>query len=115
MKLKALKYMRYASQKVQAGEVFEAKAADVRVLLAVKHAVPYVEPVVPRKQPKSFVAVAPYFTQDGKTLVGSGFSISESLPQAVSAVDDLAALGDDPPMEAEKPKRAYRRKDMVAE
>ena len=38
MKLKALKYMRYEGKPVNIGDVFEAKAADVRILLALQRA-----------------------------------------------------------------------------
>ena len=113
MKLKALKYMRYASQKVQAGEVFEAKAADVRVLLAVKHAVPYVEAVVPRKQPLATKHIA-------ERSYPTPFVLNESTDEVAGVpIDyDLSAASvelDAEPKAEDKPKRAYRRRDMVAE
>lgn len=43
LKLKALAYMRYAGKPVHAGDVFDANAADVRVLLALKRAERHVE------------------------------------------------------------------------
>jgi len=49
MKLKALKYMRYAGNPVQVGDVFEANSADVRILLALQRAEVYVEPAKERK------------------------------------------------------------------
>jgi hypothetical protein len=63
MKLKALKYMRYARKPVQVGDIFEANAADVRVLVALKRAEVYVEP--PKAavfKPAPYVAVEPITT-----------------------------------------------------
>jgi len=45
MKLKACKHIRYGGKSLKAGEVFECKPADVRILMAIKHAEAYVEPV----------------------------------------------------------------------
>ena len=76
MKLTATKSLkRYAGKVLKAGDVFECKAADVRILLAIKHAVPYVAPT----------------------------------PTYVSR--DVIAESDG----SDKPKRAYKRRDMTAE
>jgi len=99
MKLKALKYMRYAGKRVIAGDVFDANAADVRVLLAVKHAVLYVEPVA--RVTKSIVRAPVVQVVEPEP---AGFSISENFPYAVS---------NEPKVEAAK--RTYKRRDLTAE
>ena len=87
MKLKALKYMRYARKPVQPGDIFEANAADVRVLLALQRAEVYVEP------PKAalFKPISTY--------------VAAAMEPATKADE----AGDD------KPKRGYKRRDMQAE
>ena len=87
MKLKALEYMRYARKAVQPGDIFEANAADVRVLLALKRAEHYVEPPNARAF-KPTPAVVP-MEQETKALV--------------------AEVNED------TPKRAYKRRDLTAE
>jgi hypothetical protein len=93
MKLKALKYMRYAGKPVQVGDVFDANAADVRILLALNRAVNYVEPP-PKPAPAVFKPIPPY---------------------VASAAEVETAAKAEADSDADKPKRAYRRRDMTAE
>ena len=86
MKLKALKYMRYARKAVQPGDIFEANAGDVRVLIALQRAEVYVEPPASR-------TVAAVFRP----------FVSMVEPEPKKEADD------------DKPKRAYKRRDMQAE
>jgi hypothetical protein len=49
MKLTATKRLgRYGGKVLKAGDVFDAKPADARILLAINRATPYVEPPKPR-------------------------------------------------------------------
>lgn len=52
MKLTATKRLgRYAGKVLKAGDVFEAKSSDARILLAINRATPYVEPPKPKYVP----------------------------------------------------------------
>lgn len=92
--LKATKRIRYGGKAVQAGAVFMAKDADVRILLAIKHATVYVAPPplppIVRKQVKS-----------------PGEEIAERSAELASK--SLTADDED------KPKRTYKTRDMKAE
>jgi hypothetical protein len=87
MKLKAIKYIRYAGKPVQPGQVFECNDADVRVLLAIRTAEKYVEPP-PKKVPAIFKPFAPVIEEEAKAEEKS---------------------------DEDKPKRGYKRRDMTAE
>lgn len=91
MKLKALQYLRYAGKPVQAGEVFECNAADVRVLKAIRKAEDYVE--------------SPKRTFMARNVVAEPAIVASSAAQ------------DDPAVERSETatKRAYKRRDLAAE
>jgi hypothetical protein len=91
MKLKALKYMRYARKPVQPGDIFEANAADVRVLIALQRAELYVEPVRSARIAAVFKPIP---------------SVTYSEP--VVELEARVEIED-------KPKRGYKRRDMQAE
>ena len=111
MKLKALKYMRYAGKKVQAGDVFDATAADVRVLLAVKHAVLYVEPVVRAPVTKSIVKTADVEPVARKPVTKS--LPDGGIPGNDPVQDEVPTVSNEPTVEAAK--RHYKRRDLTAE
>ena len=89
MKLKALKYMRYAGKPVQVGDVFECNAADVRILMALRRAETYVEP-----PPKKAVVK-----------VEKPVEVPDA-PEVRSWLESTAP---------EPTKRGYKRRDMAAE
>jgi len=87
MKLTATKRLgRYAGKVLKAGDVFEANAADARILLAINRATPYVEPPKPRPAIPVYKAPEP------------------------AVYKDMQAEAND----SDKPKRAYLRRDMTA-
>ena len=90
MKLKALKYMRYAGKPVQVGDVFEANAQDVRILLALMRAEVYVEPPKARAVAAVFKPIPPYVDNTDKRM------LVDAEPEEV-------------------PKRSYKRRDIRAE
>lgn len=103
MKLTATKRLkRYGGKDIKAGEVFECKPSDVRILKALDRAVDYVEP-----PPKRVAAVF------------KPIPVAPVAETAVAAqIDDFAdtrftheALAD----AEEKPKRSYKRRDLTAE
>jgi hypothetical protein len=98
MKLKALRALRYAGKSVLKGGVFECKAGDVRLLVGAKIAENYVEPVARKPVTKSIPTVAP-------TISAPPASFEEMV------IAGTAKL----PAEDDAPKRAYKRKDLVAE
>ncbi len=86
MKLKASKHIRYGGKSLKAGEVFECKPADVRILLAIKHAETYVEPVARKTYATRVVFAEP-----------------------------VAPAAAEPAAEEVPAKRQYKRRDLTAE
>jgi len=103
MKLKARKYIRYAGKPVHAGDVFEARDADVRVLIAIGTAEKYTEP------PKRAVPAVfkPIPVPEIRTVV-----TAESIETGPQSEEAAAAAHEY--SEAPK-KRSYKRRDMTAE
>lgn len=90
MKLKASKHIRYGGKSLKAGEVFECKPADVRILLAIKHAETYVEPVARKTYATRVVFAEPV-------------APAAAEPAAEPAAEEVPA------------KRQYKRRDLTAE
>ena len=102
MKLTATKLLkRYGGKDVAAGEAFEAKPGDVRILMALNRAKEYVEP--PKKVAAVFKPIPAV-----ESMRDNG-SITDA--QAAKVYEHHATHV----VTEEKPKRAYKRRDMAAE
>lgn len=102
MKMTATKRLkRYGGKDIKAGEAFECKPGDVRILLAINHATPYVEP--PKRVAAVFkpIPVAPVAETAVAAQVDE-FAATRFTHEALSDAE-------------EKPKRSYKRRDMTAE
>lgn len=100
MKLKARKYIRYAGKPVHAGDVFEVRDADVRVLIAIGTAEKYVEP--PKRAVPAVFKPIPDAPADEVTVAAQIDEFSAARFAHEAGAED-------------KPKRAYKRRDMTAE
>ena len=100
MKLQARKYLRYAGKRVRAGEVFDARDADVRILLAIGSAEKYEPPKEPKPIPNDVEARI-------QGMIASGMATEEE------AEETRERLGYE--RTASQQKRAYKRRDMTAE
>jgi hypothetical protein len=104
MKLKARKYMRYNGKAIAAGDVFEpANKADARILVAIRHAEVYVEPSKVRGPVTKTIVRA---LEAEQTVSNMPADVPDTPAGVVSNV---------PAVEAETPKRHYKRRDMTAE
>lgn len=105
MKLTATKRLkRYGGKDIRAGEVFECKPSDVRILKALNRATDYVEPP-PKRVAAVFKPIAPAPVAETESVVAAQiaeFAATASAHQAMAEAED-------------KPKRAYKRRDMVSE
>lgn len=99
MKLKARKYIRYAGKPVHAGDVFEVRDADVRVLIAIGTAEKYTEPPK-RAVPAVFKPIPP---------VANEWKPPWPMPSLPAPEQEPAS------QDESKPKRSYKRRDMTAE
>ena len=107
MKLKARKYIRYAGKPVHAGDVFEARGADVRVLIAIGTAEKYTEP---RKR-----AVPAVFKPTPAPLVAPVPVAEAAVAAQVAEFSDTRFTHEALADAEEKPKRSYKRRDLTAE
>jgi hypothetical protein len=102
MKLTATKLLkRYGGKNIASGEVFEAKVSDVRILMALNRATAYVEP--PKKVPAVFKPIA------AVEAMRANESITDAQAEQVYEHHATHVITE------EKPKRAYKRRDMTAE